>query len=288
MTIIGIATIILFGGYYLYIHPEILNPPYSCPLGQHLVGSACKPDFETNNDAQSMYSKTSYIVPRSIKIWVALIPNESHEDYPDESNKFVSDKNPQMLPQNLILHYGQGVAFYHADAPWDSHHTHVVIMRNGTGQEVWRKEPLGYPFYNKGPSLSSIKILEPGDYTLSQLADGHKIKIKATTIKVLNEPMEKGASMISGAFYTPTNPVYDPKDNDGGIHYGNLAFYQQQLAAHQWTITSTYDFTYAANNGSYWPDNKTTQHTLVIWQANKEVDKVKADLDAFTRENTYI
>jgi hypothetical protein len=54
------------------------------------------------------------------------------------------------------------------------------------------------------------------------------------------------ASLIVGTFYSPTMQVSNPKDNDMGIHPGNLAYYMQEFPRNGLKIESTHNFTWAS------------------------------------------
>lgn len=258
--------------------------------------------------AQDFHENARYTVPKDVKNWISLIANEAHEDWPDEAHKFISNTNPQILPHQLTLYSGQAVAFHNSDGPWDSHHSHIIIIKESdTGNEVWRSATLGYPFFNKGPSLSEPVILNPGSYTLSMLTNGSPIDLKTNaTITILSEPLNSNASSTaSGAFLAPQMPVPNPKDNDGGMHQGYLSYYQREMPRKNWEIISIYNFDFASctyynlsessqcltagsNIGAYWADNKTPFHSLILWKTSKPLlSEVGNDLDSFTKDNVY-
>ena len=65
-----------------------------------------------------------------------------------------------------------------------------------------------------------------------------------------------------------TGPVENNKDNDGGVHPGSLDYYRTEFPKNGFRILSQYNFTYGTCDycpGEYWPDNKTGNHTLVIF-----------------------
>lgn len=258
--------------------------------------------------AQDFHANARYTVPKDVKNWISLIANEAHEDWPDEAHKFISNTNPQILPHELTLYTGQAVAFHNSDGPWDSHHSHsIIIKESGSGKEVWRSATLGYPFFNRGPSLSESVILNPGNYTLSMLTNGSPTDLKTNaTIRVLSEPINSNATYTAaGAFLTPQKPVPNPKDNDGGMHQGHLAYYQTEMPKKNWEIVSIYNFDFASctfynqrtsnqcvtagsSIGAYWEDNKTPYHSLIIWKTSKQsLSEVGSALDLFTKENVY-
>jgi len=74
---------------------------------------------------------------------------------------------------------------------------------------------------------------------------------------VLDNETSTGSSIVGG-FYTPTNQVENPKDNDGILHPGSLQHYKDAFNNDGFDILSEYNFTYATCDncpGEYWPDN---------------------------------
>jgi hypothetical protein len=99
------------------------------------------------------------------------------------------------------------------------------------------------------------------------------------------------ASLIVGTFYSPTMQVSNPKDNDMGIHPGNLAYYMQEFPRNGLKIESTHNFTWASCSdcpGKFWPDNKTANHTLFVWSSTQPLPDVLAALTKLTKANVYI
>ena len=108
---------------------------------------------------------------------------------------------------------------------------------------------------------------------------------------VFSTPAIAGSSLIVGTFYTPTKQVSDPKDDDGGIHPGNLAYFMQEFPKNGLKIESVYNFSYASCNycpGKFWPDNKTANHTLIVWSSTQPLPNVLAALTKLTKANVYI
>ena len=71
-----------------------------------------------------------------------------------------------------------------------------------------------------------------------------------------------------GGFYTPTNQIENAEDNDGVSHPGSLQYYKQAFNKDGFDTLSEYNFTYATCDycpGEYWPDNKSGEHTLLIY-----------------------
>ena len=282
------------------------NPIILSPV---LVSEISITDMYGNSTAaQDFHVNAMHTVPKDVKNWISLIANEAHEDWPDEAHKFISNTNPQILPHELTLYSGQAVAFHNSDGPWDSHHSHsIIIKESSSGKEVWRSATLGYPFFNRGPSLTEPVVLNPGNYTLSMLTNGSPTDLKTNaTIRVLSEPMNSNATYTAaGAFLTPQKPVPNPEDNDGGMHQGHLAYYQTEMPKQNWEIISIYNFDFASctfynqrigsqcvtagsSIGAYWADNKTPYHSLILWKTSKQsLSEVGSALDFFTKENVY-
>ena len=57
------------------------------------------------------------------------------------------------------------------------------------------------------------------------------------------------------------------KDNDGGVHPGSLIVYRTEFPNNGFRILSEYNFTFSTCDcpGEYWPDNKTGNHTLIVF-----------------------
>ena len=95
----------------------------------------------------------------------------------------------------------------------------------------------------------------------------------------------------SGTFYTPTTQVANPEDNDGRTHPGNLAYYIQEFPRYGLKIESMHNFTYTSCSdcpGEFWPDNKTANHTLIVWSSTQPLPNVLAALTKLTKANVYI
>ena len=81
---------------------------------------------------------------------------------------------------------------------------------------------------------------------------------------------------LIGGFYTPTNQVANNKDNDGGVHPGWLGYYKAEFPKNGFTILSQYDFHYATCKycpGGFWPDQKTADHTLIIFSTQQPLSE---------------
>jgi hypothetical protein len=189
---------------------------------------------------------------------VILIPNEAHENWSDEKHKLITDKNSYYLPTNLIVPNGTAIAFLHADAPWDTPNPHTNEIQDSTGNVVYNTGQLDYTQRSEPVVLPS-----PGTYNIINKA----YDTKEATITVLANATSDG-DLILGGFYTPTNQVENTEDNDGVSHPGSLQYYKEAFNNDGFDILSEYNFTYATCDycpGEYWPDNKSREHTLLIY-----------------------
>ena len=106
-----------------------------------------------------------------------------------------------------------------------------------------------------------------------------------------NSSISGNNKLIVGGFYTPTNQVKDTKDNDGNPHPGSLAYYEQAFNENGIKIQSEYNFTYSKCDycpEGYWPDNKSGNHTLIIFSSEKPLDQTLEILKTFVKDNVYI
>ena len=98
-------------------------------------------------------------------------------------------------------------------------------------------------------------------------------------------------NLVLGGFYTPTSQVANNKDNDGGTHPGWLGYYKEQFAKNGFTILNTFNFHYATCKycpGGFWPDQKTGDHTLIIYSTNQPLKQALDKLGKLVWENVYI
>jgi hypothetical protein len=107
---------------------------------------------------------------------------------------------------------------------------------------------------------------------------------KEAKITVLDNETTSG-NLILGGFYTSTNQVEDTEDNDGVSHPGSLQYNDG------FDILSKYNFTYATCDycpGGYWPDNKSGEHTLLIYSTQQPLSEALPKLGKLVRDNVYI
>ena len=229
---------------------------------------------------ESVYKSESMTLPTSVGSFIILIANEAHESWQDEKHKLITDKNPYYIPKVLVIPEGTNVTFLDADAPWDTPHPQTIeVTDNKDGNIVYTTGVLDY-------TNSSEPITLPvGNYTIVNT----EYEAEEGTITVTNQ--KSNGNLVVGGFYTPSHQVENNKDNDGGIHPGSLQYYRTEFPKNGLRILSEYNFTYAACDycpGKYWPDNKTGNHTLIIFETEQPLSDTLTKLKKMIRDNVYI
>ena len=229
---------------------------------------------------ESVYKSESMTLPTSVGSFIILIANEAHESWQDEKHKLITDKNPYYIPKVLVIPEGTNITFLDADAPWDTPHPQTIeVTDNKDGNIVYTTGVLDY-------TNSSEPITLPvGNYTIVNT----EYEAEEGTITVTNQ--KSNGNLIVGGFYTPSHQVENNKDNDGGTHPGSLQYYRTEFPQNGLKILSEYNFTYAACDycpGKYWPDNKTGNHTLIIFETEQPLSDTLAKLKKMIRDNVYI
>ena len=229
---------------------------------------------------ESVYKSESMTLPTSVGSFIILIANEAHESWQDEKHKLITDKNPYYIPKVLVIPEGTNVTFLDADAPWDTPHPQTIeVTDNKDGNIVYTTGVLDY-------TNSSEPITLPvGNYTIINT----EYEAEEGTITVTNQ--KSNGNLIVGGFYTPSHQVENNKDNDGGTHPGSLQYYRTEFPKNGLKILSEYNFTYAACDycpGKYWPDNKTGNHTLIIFETEQPLSDTLTKLKKMIRDNVYI
>jgi hypothetical protein len=232
----------------------------------------------TGISAESLYNTEFMSLQSNIGSLIILIPNEAHESWTDERHKLLSVKNPYFLPSKTSIPNGTNIVFLNADAPWDTPHPHTIEMER-SGEMIYSTGKMDYGESSQPITLSigNYSILDP-DYNWMK-----------GTITVREE--NSNGNQVVGAFYVPTNEVANNKDNDGKMHPGSLDYYRKEFANNGFTILSEHNFSYKACNyceGSYWPDNKTGEHTLVIFSTDQPLDEAVKILQKLATENVYV
>jgi hypothetical protein len=242
----------------------------------------------TNNtqnipSAESAYSSQSITIPTSVGSFVWYIVNEAHEDLVKEPQKIMSTHNPDYLPTNIVIPQGVAISFLNADAPWDTPHPHTINIKednNGSsGKVVYTTGKMDYT------KTSKPTVLPVGKYNVIDT----KYPWMKGSITVTDQ--KSNGNLIVGGFYTPTSQVANNKDNDGGVHPGWLGYYKTEFPKNGFTILSEYNFRYAACKycpGGFWPDQKTGDHTLIIYSTNQPLSDALLKLEKMVKDNVYI
>lgn len=241
-------------------------------------------------NAESVYSSQSMSLPTSVSSFVIYIVDEAHENTATASWKHVSDHNPVYIPTNLVIPQGVTVSFLDADAPWDTPHPHTInVIASSSGKLVYTTGPLDYT------NSSKPVVLLTGRY---DVIDTKYSWMKGSITVTANQQKQNSignsnnaANLIIGGFYTPTNQVANNKDNDGGVHPGWLGYYKPEFPKNGLTILSQYNFHYATCKycpGGFWPDQKTADHTLIIFSSQQPLSDVLNRLAKMVWNNVYI
>ena len=229
--------------------------------------------------AESIYQSESMELPPSVGSFIILIANEAHESWQDEKHKLLTNKNSYYIPKNLRIPQGTAVTFLNADAPWDTPHPQTIEIRDDGGKVVYTTGVLEYT------DSSEPTTLPVGNYTTVNT----EYEATEGTISVTNE--KSNGNLVIGGFYTPAHQVENNKDNDGGVHPGSLEYYRTEFPKNGFQILSEYNFTYATCDycpGGYWPDNKTGDHTLIIFATEQPLSDALVKLKKLVKDNVYI
>lgn len=135
-------------------------------------------------------------------------------------------------------------------------------------------------------SSAPIILPSPGTYDVIDKS----YNTKEAKITVLDNETSNG-NLILGGFYTPTNQVENTRDNDGVSHPGSLQYYKEAFNNDGIDILSEYNFTYATCDycpGEYWPDNKSGEHTLLIYSTQQPLSVALDKLGKLVKDNVYI
>jgi hypothetical protein len=233
------------------------------------------------NVAQSVFQSQAMTLPQSVGTFIWYVVNEAHEDAVNERHKYISDHNPIYLPMNLVMHQGTAISFLDADAPWDTPHPHTINIMDSSNKLVYTTGKLDYT------NSSAGKVLPVGHYTIQDT----KYPWMKGNLTVAANPQKSVGNLIMGGFYTPTSQVTNNKDNDGGTHPGWLGYYKDQFAKNGFKILDTFNFHYATCKycpGGFWPDQKTADHTLIVYSTNQPLNQALDKLSKFVWENVYI
>jgi len=241
--------------------------------------------------AESVHTNEILKLPPNVDTFVMLIVNEAHESWKEEQHKLITDKNAYFIPTNLVIYEGTKLVFLDADAPWDTPHPHdleLVNIDNDKNRAASSFSPGTLDYANTSEPFT----LPVGNYSITDM----NYEIKGGTVTVLENNKGNGNirgnnNLIVGGFYTPTNQVKDTKDNDGNSHPGSLAYYRQAFSENGIKILSEYNFTYSKCDycpDGYWPDNKSGNHTLIIFSSEQPLERTLEILKTFVKDNVYI
>jgi len=229
--------------------------------------------------AKSVYETETMHVPDSVAYFVILIPNEAHEDLSQENHKLLTDHNPYFVPTHVVIPKGTSIVFLNTDAPWDTPHPHTINIEDSLGNVVYTTGKMDYA------DASESTELQTGTYSIVDTKYGW-MKGKIT---VTDEP-SLGKELVGG-FYSPTNQVANKLDNDGNMHPGGLGYYEMEFPKNGFKILSKYDFSYnicTYCEGKFWPDNKTGNHTLIIFSSDQPLEEAIVKLQKLVKDNVYI
>jgi hypothetical protein len=229
--------------------------------------------------AKSVYDTETMRLPRSVGYFIILIANEAHEDWSEEKHKLLTDHNPYFVPTHLVIPKGTAIVFLNADAPWDTPHPHTINLEDNSGDVIYTTGKLEYA------DASDSKVLPSGNYSIIDTEyDWMKGSITVTDENSIGDE-------IVGGFYSPSHQVSNNLDNDGIMHPGSLDYYESEFPRYGFNILSKYNFNY--NNcsyceGKFWPDNKTGEHTLIIFSTNQPPSEAIIKLQKLVKDNVYI
>jgi hypothetical protein len=233
--------------------------------------------------AQIVYNSQSITLPKSVGTFIWYIVNEAHEDAHKEAQKLMSNHNPDYLPTKVVMPEGVSLLFLDADAPWDTPHPHTIQIKNkGSGKVVYSTGKLDYTNSSKPIKLPVGKYI--AEDTIYPWMKG--------SITVLpNQDKNMDKTLTIGAFLAPTNQVSNNKDNDGGVHPGWLGYYKDVFSKNGFKILSEFNFHYAVCSycpGKFWPDQKTADHTLIIYSTTQPIEQAVQKLAKMVRDDAYI
>ena len=270
---------------------EEVTPPYNTDielLQQASLERAASSSSANNSsnvyrnipNAESIYNSESLALPTSVGSFIILIANEAHESWQDERHKLITDKNSYYIPKNLRIPQGTTITFLNADAPWDTPHPQTVEITEADGGEVvYSTGTLDYT------NSSEPRVLPVGNYTIINT------EYEATEGTISVDDHKSNGNLVVGGFYTPTAQVENNKDNDGGVHPGSLDYYRTEFPNNGFRILSEYNFTFNTCDycpGEYWPDNKTGNHTLIIFATEQPLEDALVSLKKLVKDNVYV
>jgi hypothetical protein len=75
------------------------------------------------------------------------------------------------------------------------------------------------------------------------------------------------------------------------VHPGSLNYYRTEFPKNGFRVLSEYNFTYGTCDycpGEYWPDNKTGNHTLIIFATDQPLSDALVKLKKLVKDNVYV
>jgi hypothetical protein len=242
--------------------------------------------------AESVHNTETLKIPKEVDVFVILIANEAHESWEDERHKLITDRNAYYVPTNLVVQQGTAIVFLDADAPWDTPHPQTIeIIDKDTKDVVFSTGVLDY-----SNSSEPVK-LPPGNYSLVNkeydAKDGSILVLPNDEGKEVDTPSVNSTNndLIVGGFYTTTNQVENNKDNEGFSHPGSLQYFTEQLKSNGFDIVSEHSFSYGTCDycpGEFWPDNKSGDHTLIIYSTQQPLSQALDILERLVKDNVYV
>ena len=239
--------------------------------------------------AESVHGTETLELPAGVDAFILLIANEAHESWQDEKHKLLTDRNAYYIPTSLVIHEGTRIAFLNADAPWDTPHPQTIdIVNRDTEEVVYSTGVLDYTNSSEQVGLS------PGNYSIVNqdydAKEGNILVLPDTGDQVSSGGNTTGG-LIVGGFYTPTDQVENNKDNDGMSHPGSLQYYTEEFEKNGFAILSEHNFSYSTCDycpGAFWPDNKSGDHTLIIYSTEQSLSEALEKLEKLVKDNVYI
>jgi hypothetical protein len=229
--------------------------------------------------AKSVYDTETMHLPSSVGYFIILIANEAHEDWSNEKHKLLTDHNPYFVPSHIIIPKGTAIVFLNADAPWNTPHPHTIKIKDNSEKVIPTTGKMEYA------NSSDSKVLPVGTYSITDT----EYEWMKGTITVSDETST--GKEIVGGFYSPTNQVSNNLDNDGNMHPGWLGYYESEFPKNGFNILSEHNFSYNTCSyceGKFWPDNKTGDHTLIIFGTDQPLSEAIVKLQKLVKDNVYI
>jgi hypothetical protein len=266
---------------------------YSSPLINNTLPVITNSSSDISvGSVESIHNTETLKVPKEVDVFVTLIANEAHESWKDERHKLITDRNAYYIPTKLVIHEGTAIVFLDADAPWDTPHPQKIeVVDKQSNDVVYSTGILDYSNSSEPVQLSS------GNYSLVNT----EYEAKEGSITVLpNEDSRDGDNsslsstkdnLIVGGFYTTTNQVENNKDNDGISHPGSLDYFREQFQKNGFNIVGEHSFSYGSCDycpGGFWPDNKSGDHTLIIYSTLQPLSEVLDKLERLVKDNVYV